>query len=193
MNTTITKSRSLIVAIITFGSLVGGANAAVMISYSDTINGVKIDVSGTLNTSGLTFIPFNETTAHPGFVHMANQDTLFIAEDYSVSGGYQFAAHGQTVPTWHALDQNSVPSMVLGSSFGINHVNVTVPLGYVSGTPLDTSVVLTNETVASLNPSNGLILTLANGDTITSVVPEPSSSILIGLGFMSLTCRRSRR
>lgn len=158
--------------------------AAVVISFTDEAGGVRVNVTGSLNTTGLSF-GSNFTSSG---INMQVGREIYLRNGSS----YKFASHGGTVPVWHSLSAQSLPnSGITGNLFGINAGNVMVSSNYVSGTPFTTSVLLTGQTIATMQPKAGVILTLNNGDTVSvNAVPEASSALLGSLAGLALLRRR---
>jgi len=159
----------------------------VIISLSDEAGGTRVNVSGSLNTTGLSFNgPFSTS-----ILSMQAKNSLFFT---GAPGSYRWASHGQTLSPWHDLSEDNLSfSDVSGIDFGFNFSIIVIGDGYVSGTTFNTSYLIDGQSLASINPQNGVVLTLSNGDSVSvSAVPEPSLG-LVFLGAFGLLLRTRRK
>jgi hypothetical protein len=74
---------------------------------------------------------------------------------------------------------------------------LTVPDNYLSGDPLSSSTTYSGQTFASLGLDVGSFTWSwgedEKADSLTlNIVPEPSTALLVGLGFIGLASRRRR-
>lgn len=200
MKYTLKSVSALAAALITFGSLAGGANAAVIVSVSDNGSDLLFEWSGSLELGGL---PSSGTLSGTTY----NWMTPSLPRMHGLSGAieyYDFQSLTLTsFGTGTDLLSNGSSS---GDSFGITIPSGTpgdtpgrvyVPSGYTNQT-LEGTLMFTGETMSSqgIDLSTPVVFDfgLAVG-TVTiqaAVIPEPSSAFLIGLGALGFVMRRSR-
>lgn len=194
------KVATLAATLITFGSLAGEANGAVLITISESGNDVVATGSGTLNTTSLS--PFSQNSSVMNIINSSNP-TITIGD----TAGFNTAASDDTFDI-------SVSGSFGGSGFGIASSStgdvigvgafggrgfLYVPNGYVSGSNLSGSAIWSDEDFDSLTLTPGDYTwswgSGANEDSLTvriSSVPEPSSITLLGLGALGFVSRRKR-
>jgi MYXO-CTERM domain-containing protein len=182
------KIPAILAASVLFSVVFASAQAAVVIEFSDEAGGTRVNVSGSLNTAGLSFgspLSFEE-------MNLKESELWFTG----APGNYRFASHFLPVPVWHSQDANGFAySDFSGGDFGVNSFSIALPSDYVSGAELTTRFLIDGLALTTLNPQSGVIMTLGNGDTINvSVVPEPAASaFLMGAGGLVLVIARRRR
>jgi hypothetical protein len=182
------KIPAILAASALFSVVFAPARAAVVIEFSDEAGGTRVNISGSLNTAGLSFsspLPFEE-------MNLKESELWFTG----APGNYRFAFHSLPVPVWHSQDANGFAySDFSGGDFGVSSFSIALPSDYVSEAPLTTRFLIDGLALATLNPQAGVIMTLGNGDTISvSVVPEPAASaFLMGAGGLVLVIARRRR
>lgn len=185
---------------------IGGSPAAkaayIGYLYQDGSNVVGTG-SGSINTSGLTFL--NDTSAlttispSRGFIQFNNDQTNSVQLYTGFVGPISFGTGANTSPS----------SVSGGQSVGVDaFANVLfVPDGYVSGTALGISTItFDNKSLSTLGVTVGTYAwtwgTGANADSFTlhigtspPSVPEPASLALLGTGLLGLglVARRKRR
>jgi|SaaInlStandDraft_1057018.scaffolds.fasta_scaffold41491_1 hypothetical protein len=179
---------SLLAAAISLTWCAATANAGVIIDLNDELGGTRVSISGSLDTSGLSFAG----SVPSSFLNMQDNTELWFSGG---PGNYTGASHGQTVANWHALDVTGLSfSDVTGTDFGFNQFNVNLPVGYVSGNSISSRFLIDGLSLTDINPQAGVVLTLGNGDTVTvnsaSSVPEPSSFVLFSVLGIVLLVRR---
>ena len=179
-------ARCFVLVLLTLAVLAPSARAAVIISFADEAGGTRVNISGSLNTSGLSFssaLSFAE-------LNLKTQELWFTG----APGDYRYASHFLPTPVWHSLNANGFSySDVSGGDFGVSNFSIALPSGYSSGAALNTRFLIDGVSLGTLNPQSGVILTLGNGDTISvSVVPEPAASAAL-LGFGGLVIALVRR
>ncbi|MDB4618236.1 PEP-CTERM sorting domain-containing protein [Akkermansiaceae bacterium] len=192
-----TKLATLAATLITFGSLAGGANAALTISnWNKTATTLSFDLTGTI------------TDNNPG---SSQQNRLFIGvSGVSIGGdivssdtdGVAIENGGSTFPTIYPIIFN-------GFGASGNDVLQIATAGVPTYSGADYSVGDTfNYSISFTGLSNGLSVvdepTISWGRTTYtdapeaahnvggSAVPEPSSVILLNLGVLGLVARRKR-
>jgi hypothetical protein len=170
-------------------AFVSSARSAVIIEISPDGANTRVDVSGSLNTSGLSF---GSPLAFAS-LNLKEMELWFTGSP----DNYRFASHFLPVPVWHSMDANEFSyTFISGGDFGVNAFSIAVPANYVSGTPLTSSFVINGLDMETFNPQSGVILTLNNGDTVSVVaVPEPAVvALLLGVSSLGFTLvRRPRR
>ena len=183
------KVSALAATITMIGSLAGGANGAVTITFSAEGDNTRTTITGSINTTGLTF---SSPIGGAGSFGMSNNRDLQITK---APGRWIHADHGLTLPTWHSIDEAQTIDAddITGRDFGIEGTKIFLPESYTSESEINTDFRILRK-LSEIDPQSGVILTLGNGDTVSVlVVPEPSSSLLLGLGGIAVLLRRVRR
>ena len=191
--TTTTTARSLTAAILTIGSLVGGANAALVISFQQVGDDVVASSAGSLEAPS----------------SFSQRGTSSSVEPSVYSGGAYIGEEASPIDIWNGANSGSFsasfarPTSPLDSGFfvgfGLIVNGVTVDSDYEFGDPLISSSTWEGFTLEdlSLGAEDNLTVvynTASGTDSFTvQVVPEPSSALFGGLGCLSLLLRRSRR
>jgi hypothetical protein len=173
------------------------AHAAFVFTLTQVGGNVVVNGSGTLNTTALTLSSSSNTFAQITSSHaiLFAGPTNFVACSVDVGGGL-------SGPTSFG-NGSGIASSGTGDLVGIDGFDgsIWVPQGYISGTLLTDSTTFAG-TFASIGFSSGTYTytwgmgTNADSLTVTSIVPEPSTWALlgVGLGALGLTLRhRSAR
>ncbi len=191
------KSVSTLAAtLITFGSLVGGADAAITITITDDGTNLTMSATGTYDFSAAPILAtdsdtlgfdsaFAPTFLVYGWDAGSQSNTFAISHSGSLTAtGDKFPADSMTTTNPFFIDLNNGIIVVSRSS---------APL---IGSVNETATFL-NTTLASMGMVSGESLTVTwNGDSATiqtSAIPEPSSALLLGLGALGLAGLRSRK
>lgn len=195
MKTTSTVA-TLAATLITFGSLAGGANGAILFHFTEGVGVVNLSISGSLDTSA---------TLSAGPV-ANNTLTFFKSSTGLILGGSNALADSYNVNlgSWTSFGTNS-NSIFAATSSGdrvslLGNSAISVPFGYTSGSPITggntfsgsfASLGLTlGDHVSNFNSdlsSDSVIVRVGNAS-----IPEPSSAILLGLGAFGIAARRKR-
>ena len=204
MKNTLKSVRTLAATLITFGSLAGGANAALVINFSDAGGGAMgYSITGTftaINSAPDLGNHFADVIWQDvGDYKDDSQNETFatfpsVAIFTNLSGGanvrldaFYLDNDGGGVSDDFGL--NWTGSFVAGDDYSISSSGtLTLPAGQS----------FANYTVGALNLTNPLLeygTTPINANDITvtiGAIPEPSSALLLGLGGLGLAARRKR-
>jgi hypothetical protein len=174
----------------------GAAEAAVVMTLSESGGNVNLVASGTLNMAAISanfsggatgFLKPNDlylTTLGSGFADTSIHNGVVGPTSFGL-GSIGFAANS-----------GSGDALGVFGSFG----GLIVPRGYVSGAPLSGTSTWSGQTFSSMGVTPGTYVYSwgagATADTLTinvgAAVPEPSSSLLGLVGALSLLRRRRR-
>lgn len=185
------------VAIATALHLGGSARAAFVLNVTESGGDVVALGSGTLNVTDLSY---------QGQLSFFLQLDAANARAVLGSGAAVDIYGGVTGPTSFGPGKASGfnPDVSSGDIVGVwNGSLLLVPIGYTSGTSLQTSNVWTNQTFASMGINPGTYAWTwgsgADADSFTMViggstaVPEPSGVVTLGAGALAFACRVRRR
>ena len=183
---------TLAATLITFGSLAGGANAAIVVSITDDGVNLTMTATGTYDFSSLTPNSGSAFGANAGVVPAIS------------AGGYGWEASGVGFvlsPFSGTLTGSSYAApasfVSITNPFWINVATSSISFG--AGTlavgSVNESATFNGVTLASLGMLSGqsISATWTGGDSITiqtSAVPEPSSSLLFGFAALGFAARR---
>ena len=177
--------------LLTFFFGIGAAHSAIAIVALETGGNVVFSYSGTIDTTGASISGNQTLGAFSGIIPnlgiVGNSGTPYDA--YSITGGGgTFGTGGVTVATIHST----------GDSFQIrdNDSRVRLPDNYSSGTTISGSITFTgtNFTTLGVDSSSNITWNLPN-DSISlqfTAVPEPSSTLLLGLATLTLLGHRRK-
>ena len=198
MKPTLKTARSLAAALITFGSLAGGANAPLTITNFDLQStNISFNISGTIEgpapSSGREWLFFVDANGNGDYDDTSLQtlQTTIISQNISVNGSTTVVSNfwienGGTREDRFTLNNSSEWNVgdVLSGSFSASW-----------SSPIDTAP-LTNgmELRWGRGQQSGFAATAFEGTLqgTTTAVPEPSSALLLGLGALGMVSRRKR-
>lgn len=191
---------ALVATLIAFGSLAGGANAAVVINVIKDGSGVQIVGTGSIDLNSVTSIgsgsdsyAFNAINSNGSyFVGLAPEQH----DVYSIANVTAFGDSDTSSPFTLNISGNRAQGVFVSSFIG----GILVPSGYVSNAALDFTASISNYDYTSFGYSAGDSFTIswskgAFNDSLTmnfGPVPEPSSSLLLGFGVLGVLSRRRR-
>ena len=195
------KSTSALVAtLIAYGSLAGGANAAVVIDVIKDGSDVQIVGTGSINLNSVTSsgsasgsYAFNATNSSGSyFVGVAPEQF----DAYSIANVTQSGASDDSSPFSLITTGDKTQGVFVSSFIGA----ILVPVGYVSNASLDFTASISDYDYTSFGYSAGDSITISwskgeFNDSLTmnfGPVPEPSSSLLLGFGVLGVLSRRRR-
>jgi PEP-CTERM motif-containing protein len=174
------------------GTTADPAQAAYIITFSETGNDVTASGSGAIDLAGLTFITSGATLSEvaPTFATEATGAAGDVDEYLGVSGPFSFGPGVFTSATTGNGDLVGVQVLRADPPEGF----IFVPMGYASGAPLSDTATYAGQSFATLGLTPGVYLyTFGSGtdaDSFTikvgAPVPEPSTWAMMLLGFAGL-------
>jgi hypothetical protein len=179
----------------------GTASAAVIINVYEMGSDVVFSTTGSLNLSGASYL--GGIGYADGFIPGGSNWYIASGSGSSVDNYAltSFAGAFGTSGTFF-----NTPSSVSGSDFFIwgqagATEQVGVPVGYVSGDPINSGMVFSGATIAGFTMIPGTYVYSLPNDTITlniggrvDIVPEPGAFSVVSLGLVAgLAARRFRR
>jgi hypothetical protein len=186
----VTFAGALILASL-IGASADPAQAAYVVTFSETGNDVTATGSGAIDLAGLTFITSGPTGSEvaPTFATEATGGAGNIDEYSGATGPFSFGSGVFTSATTGAGDLVGVQALQ-GEPSGF----IFVPMGYASGAPLSDTATYAGQSFATLGLAPGVYrYNFGSGldaDTFTvevgAPVPEPSTWAMMLAGFAGL-------
>jgi hypothetical protein len=179
------------------GTTADPAQAAYIVTFSETGNDVTASGSGAIDLAGLTFITSGATLSEvaPTFATEATGAAGNVDEYLGVSGPFSFGPGVFTSATTGNGDLVGVQVLRDGDGF------IFVPMGYASGAPLRDTATYAGQSFATLGLTPGVYLynfgSGTDADTFTvevgAPVPELSTWAIMLIGFAGLGYAGYRR
>jgi hypothetical protein len=173
------------------GTTADPAQAAYIVTFSETGNDVTASGSGAIDLAGLTFITSGFTTPEvaPTFATEATGGAGDVDEYSGATGPFSFGSGVFTSATTSAGDLVGVQALQ-GEPSGF----IFVPMGYASGAPLSDTATYAGQSFATLGLAPGVYRynfgSGTDADTFTvevgTPVPEPSTWAMMLIGFAGL-------
>ena len=192
----------LLLLILAIGGLTLPCRAGLIVTFAQSGPDLAINVSGSLVLPVGSALSFTNPGGQTGF-NTASLDNVVLAgsDDGFISNSAGIVSHwvgtGATLQggsaSWSGAPVATVSTLTVAVS---TSGEVLLPLGYVSGTPLNGSGTVTGASFATFGMAAGQsrVWTLTGGDTITfSAIPEPSSFVLGAIFLVLLSSRRRRK
>jgi PEP-CTERM motif len=174
------------------GTTADPAQAAYIVTFSETGNDVTASGSGTIDLAGLTFITSGATLSEvaPTFATEVTGAAGGVDEYNGASGPFSFGSGVFTSATTGTGDLVGVQVLRGDPPIGF----IFVPTGYASGAPLSDTATYAGQSLATLGLAPGVYLyTFGSGtdaDSFTikvgAPVPEPSTWAMMLIGFAGL-------
>lgn len=203
MKYTLKSMSALAATLIIHGSLAGGANAAVTITFNEVGSSVIATVSGSANLAALIgvatnvpviFVGESSVYANPVFLGIGGSSSF---DPYGTISGPASIGSGiiQIAATSTSGDFVGIGN---GTGTGNPPVDLWLPASYSSGSPLSGSSTWTGQSLSTLGIDPGVYVwswgSGSSADTLTlDVIPEPSSALLLGLGTIGFLATNRRR
>ena len=180
------------------GTTADPAQAAYVVTFSETGNNVTASGSGTIDLAGLTFITSGATLSEvaPTFATEATGGAGNVDEYSGATGPFSFGSGVFTSATAGAGDLVGI-QVLSGEPTGF----LFVPTGYASGAQLSDTATYAGQSFATLGLAQGVYRynfgSGTDADTFTvevgAPVPEPSTWAMMLLGFAGLGFAGYRR
>jgi len=199
-----TKVATLAATLIIFGSLAGGANAAVIFS----------NPGGTLNVTFTDAVDYTVNSSQTfDYYHLIIRDVYTSAQPNNWSGGSGVAGASSTATLTHinsglANDGSVFDSAILNYNVPDSndlilgfHWSSVLPVTSGDTFTLSAGTYFTNHLNVALPDSNATSFDtlLVNGGSfnqatsVQTLIPEPSSALLVGLSALGLAVARRRK
>ena len=188
-----------------FAFLCTGLNAAITITFDEIGNDVISSYSGTLNTNDPNIYDYSALGSGPNFNPSLGyfnslpsgwrtpSGTYLI--DQPSSGPFYDGPRLGSSGRGFGSGGNANPTDVSGDAFGIFQGSLVLPNDWTTGSEISGQMTWANTSLASLGIDTSQVHTWVlrgTEDTITMVVPEPSSYALLlgGIALWRATLRR---
>lgn len=195
--------KALITCLLLLLAGIANSNGAVTVTAIEAGGNVVFSGSGTLNLSSLHNL--NSAEIYSG-INPYELEVPFLALGAPIGNVDEYewdGILGISVPSPFGTGGWTHPSSGSGDSFGTaahewepGEAVIWVPHGYVSGSWLSGSMTFTGQTFASLELIPGIYTwSWGNGesaDSMTLIIPEPSSILLLSFGGLCVLLHRRR-
>jgi len=188
-------------ALIALGTLTSSATGAVLVTISDNGTDLSMTAVGTIDLTGFspsTTPTFNFLAVNAGVAPTINEGVYGWETDPSATASDEYIAttvSGSLTGTGGAFPATSVtapfPFWVAGISGALY-----LPTGAPVTSSVNNTATFAGVTLASIGmfPGESQVYTFGQETvTFTTVVPEPSSSLLLGFAGLGLISRRKRK
>jgi PEP-CTERM motif len=191
--------RTIAATLITFSSLAGGAKAAVLVNFSGgggtplTITfpqAITFTLTTSYNGGALILVGVGQS---PGYAFAGFTNTSFTSLTDSSPTGSISAAANTFYSNFGLLGDNSAAGSVGGIGIGLAGMSSGETVSFGAGSSISST-----ENVAATFASGSYnvgLHNIGNGNLISTpavTIPEPSLTLLLGLGGVGLVARRRR-